>query len=397
MFRTVVLALALSLGASSSPVKLVSYDGADGTVALSEFKELNDPVMGGRSTGTFTLDEAAKAGVFDGEVVDVPSLSAPGFIKTAADGKYPDASASAGGDLVLTVRTTTPEYAGFRVSIAAGATSAAYACSGGGSLPFSRGCFKAPFVAPAGDNFAEVRVPLSAFSDKWSPATGDITTTCADDASACVDADALAAVQRVEIWAEGALGAAHLEIQSVAVAPPATAVVGVSPPADQNLCSGPVQDNLLYGFSGRTTPAGVLTNPPVDQNESLAEAVCCDKRALATAEPMFTYAAPDISLYAKMDANGTTTFYDSVCGVPLFRAPVGRTRAEFEADTDEHGWPSFREEEIVRENLVGGGVDDASERVFSSCGTHLGSFLPDAEGDRWCIDLSCISGQPMDA
>ena len=33
--------------------------------------------------------------------------------------------------------------------------------------------------------------------------------------------------------------------------------------------------------------------------------------------------------------------------------------------------------------------------VTSACGTHLGSFLPDAEGDRWCIDLSCVSGNPL--
>ena len=39
---------------------------------------------------------------------------------------------------------------------------------------------------------------------------------------------------------------------------------------------------------------------------------------------------------------GVTTFYDSVCGVPLFRAPVNRTLEDLKADTDEHGWRSFR-------------------------------------------------------
>ena len=32
------------------------------------------------------------------------------------------------------------------------------------------------------------------------------------------------------------------------------------------------------------------------------------------------------------------------------------------------------------------------QQVLSSCGTHLGSLLPDADGARYCIDLSCISG-----
>ena len=39
--------------------------------------------------------------------------------------------------------------------------------------------------------------------------------------------------------------------------------------------------------------------------------------------------------------------------------------------------------------------DDANKTtgfVTSKCGTHLGSFLPDQQGARWCIDLSCIAG-----
>jgi hypothetical protein len=32
----------------------------------------------------------------------------------------------------------------------------------------------------------------------------------------------------------------------------------------------------------------------------------------------------------KVNKTGVTTFYDSVCGIPLFRAPVGRTFAEWE-------------------------------------------------------------------
>ena len=37
--------------------------------------------------------------------------------------------------------------------------------------------------------------------------------------------------------------------------------------------------------------------------------------------------------------------------LPLFRAPLNRTLAEFKADTDEHGWPSFRPAEIIAENV----------------------------------------------
>jgi hypothetical protein len=31
-----------------------------------------------------------------------------------------------------------------------------------------------------------------------------------------------------------------------------------------------------------------------------------------------------------------------VCGLPLFKAPINRTFAEWRAETEEHGWPSFR-------------------------------------------------------
>merc|ERR1711920_999068 len=108
---------------------------------------------GGKSTGTWSLGDGF--GVLNGEVVDVPSLKAPGFIKAAADGKFPDASSVAAGNLVLTVRSSTPDFKGFRVSVVSGAVSGAYACSGGGSLPFSRGCFKAKFAVPAGDSFTQ--------------------------------------------------------------------------------------------------------------------------------------------------------------------------------------------------------------------------------------------------
>merc|ERR1719405_112716 len=132
---------------------LVTFDGAADT--SFKFTELNDPVMGGRSTGTWSLGDGF--GIMDGEVVDVPSLKAPGFIKAAADGKFPDVSDFIDGSLVLTVRTSTPEYAGYRVTFVSGAPSPAFSCAAGGSFPGSRGCFKQKFSVPAGSDFAEVK------------------------------------------------------------------------------------------------------------------------------------------------------------------------------------------------------------------------------------------------
>jgi len=392
MWRRAIFISAAAGAATAAEVKLATFDGASGTTFT--FKELNDPVMGGRSTGTWQVDSAGHFGVFDGEVVDVPSLKAPGFIKAAADGAFPDASSALEGDLVLMVRSSTPSYKGFRVSFASGTMSPAYACSGGGSIPLSRGCFKAKFSVPAGGDFVAVRVPFHSFSDKWSPATGEQTASCAQDASVCPTAKALQAIKRIELWAEGADGKAHLEVQSITAVAAASPLPGLGasvagrPPAKVDTCQGPVQPGLRYNISSRTTPDVPVS---VDPDESLAEAVCCDNRTKVYAEPQFLYQAPDIMLFSKL--KGETTFYDSVCGVPLFRAPVNRSLADFQADTDEHGWPSFRSAEVVLEHVH----TDASGFVYSSCGTHLGSYLPDAQGPRWCMDLSCIAGNPKEA
>merc|ERR1711994_316102 len=71
-----------------------------------------------------------------------------------------DISSAISGHLVLRVRTPVPEYDGFRISFAAGAINPRYSCSGGGQIPFSRGCYKARFQVPAGDEFSEVEIPL---------------------------------------------------------------------------------------------------------------------------------------------------------------------------------------------------------------------------------------------
>jgi hypothetical protein len=156
-FATALLACAVAAG----EVVLTSW-GGDAPV-YHKFVEMNDPVMGGKSIGTWNdaNDQTPKYGTMDGVVNDVPSLAAPGFIKAAADGTFADASAMIDGDLVLTVRSSTPEYKGFRVTFAAGTMSPSYSCAGGGGIPFSRGCFKAKFEVPAGKEFVKVRIPFN--------------------------------------------------------------------------------------------------------------------------------------------------------------------------------------------------------------------------------------------
>ena len=154
-------------------------------------------------------------------------------------------------------------------------------------------------------------------------------------------------------------------------------------------CQGPIQDKLAFNLTNRSIPEGL---PIFNQTESLADAICCDSRYSYFAEPRFTYNHSDINLYNYLNPNGTTVFYDSVCGLPLFRVPVNRSLDDFKKETDEHGWPSFRQAEVIADHVS----IDSNDFVYSKCGTHLGSNLPD-DGNkkiRYCLDLVCISGYP---
>jgi len=197
----------------SADVPLVTFDGEPETTF--QFKQMNDPVMGGISSGTWSVNEEEQFGVMVGTVRDVPSLHAPGFIKAYADGIFNDASEALEGDLVLKLRSSTSEYTGFRVTFAAGTLTPEHACAGGGVVPFSKGCFKSKFVVEPGTEFSEVRIPFNSFSDHWSPATGDQLTTCAEDASVCPTAKDLSGIKRIEVWGEGIAGDVNLEVKSI--------------------------------------------------------------------------------------------------------------------------------------------------------------------------------------
>ena len=87
------------------------------------------------------------------------------------------------------------------------------------------------------------------------------------------------------------------------------------------------------------------------------------------------------------------TFYDSVTGKPLFVAPKGRTVDEFLDESKKHGWPSFRDAEVIWENVRCLGVKRGE--AVSLEGTHLGHNLPDDKGNRYCINLVSVAGNPI--
>jgi len=90
------------------------------------------------------------------------------------------------------------------------------------------------------------------------------------------------------------------------------------------------------------------------------------------------------------------TFYDSKCGVPLFVAPRGRSLEVFMDETRKHGWPSFRDQEVVTAHVLKLHGTHGAE-IVSSCGTHLGHNLPDYSGNRYCINLMCMAGSASTA
>ena len=57
-----------------------------------------------------------------------------------------------------------------------------------------------------------------------------------------------------------------------------------------------------------------------------------------------------------------------------------------------HGWPSFRDEEVVWENVRC--LPDGE--AVSLAGTHLGHNIPDAKGNRYCINLVSVAGRPAE-
>ena len=88
---------------------------------------------------------------------------------------------------------------------------------------------------------------------------------------------------------------------------------------------------------------------------------------------------------------GPVTFYDSVSGKPLFKAPVNRSVDEFINESKVHGWPSFRDQEVVWDDVR---VLKSSGETVSTIGTHLGHNIPDGTGNRYCINLVSIAGNP---
>lgn len=137
----------------------------------------------------------------------------------------------------------------------------------------------------------------------------------------------------------------------------------------------PVQQDLMYGVSNK-----------------LADKICNFNRHFAENGGYFESTNFEDAV---REAKGQPlTFYDSVTGKPLFVAPLNRSPEEFIRESEVHGWPSFRDNEVVWENVR---VLKNSGETVSVDGTHLGHNLPDKRGNRYCINLVSVAGKPKTA
>lgn len=90
----------------------------------------------------------------------------------------------------------------------------------------------------------------------------------------------------------------------------------------------PVQEDLLYGVSNK-----------------LADKITNFNRHFAEMGGYFRSTSfEDVILESK----APVVFYDSVTGKPLFVAPIGRSAEDFITESEVHGWPSFRDQEVWR-------------------------------------------------
>jgi len=173
-----------------------------------EWAEMNDPVMGGKSTGTFSVDDSSHVGVFQGSVEIVSFLNAPGFIKaeTSKGESWPDASSCEG--IQLSLKSSTPAYKGFRVSFGNKRPK--------GAFPYTYG-FKTDLVLDSTTkDFQTVKLPFDHFTDKWDAGSGDAVVTCAENNEFCPQQEDKKSLYSIAVWGEGVEGKVDLEIQSIA-------------------------------------------------------------------------------------------------------------------------------------------------------------------------------------
>jgi peptide methionine sulfoxide reductase MsrB len=149
-------------------------------------------------------------------------------------------------------------------------------------------------------------------------------------------------------------------------------------------------ESIMSKKAHGTSATPVQENLRWNVDRDVADRICNFNRHYAEYSGYFQKVPEFMNETDNTPADKEITFYDSNTGKPLFYAPRGRTMEEFIKESRNHGWPSFRDEEVEWKNvrlLMNG-------ETVSVDGTHLGHNLPDKKGSRYCINLVCVAGNP---
>jgi hypothetical protein len=216
-------ALILAGVASASDLKIATWDGAKETTI--NFRKTVDPVMGGKSVGNYTITSQNTA-LFEGTCNIVPALKAPGFVQIVAQNIPHVADITGYDNIALKVRSSTPEYQGFKIGFGAPGVPSA--------IIFKRqGEFKSEFNLTKTLDWQIVEVPMGFFSydtsdftgrcDSQDPARGSSSGKqhycCPTSghmpakADVCVQQKYLSKINELSVWAEGVEGKFNLEIE----------------------------------------------------------------------------------------------------------------------------------------------------------------------------------------
>jgi hypothetical protein len=185
------------------------------------WSEHDDPVMGGGSKGSWI--NQGDYGAWLGTVKNVSFLHAPGFCSIATDSlKTTDASAYIKGGFVIKVRTSTPDFQGFKMKFASPNIPTHHGHHGYQSGSHAQG-FRVP--ASQKGEWQSVFLPFNKFSWDWSDFTGDCATKDPDgfqhrccsakDSDVCPTAKHLKGLNSVMIYAEGVEGDFQMDVKEV--------------------------------------------------------------------------------------------------------------------------------------------------------------------------------------
>uniref|UniRef100_A0A7S3VBM3 NADH:ubiquinone oxidoreductase intermediate-associated protein 30 domain-containing protein n=1 Tax=Chaetoceros debilis TaxID=122233 RepID=A0A7S3VBM3_9STRA len=206
----------------------------------NDWTTLNDPVMGGKSESSLSINDGVAH--FEGYCAIVPFLKAPGFI-TMVTGRYdqgpavfPDVSTCSSLKVVL---RSDVRYNGYYLSFGA-AKGRGHAMG-----------YKTPLTSVPMEEYGNMILDFSDFSSSWDDATGKTAVACADDRQYCPTISSLQDMKTISFWGEGVEGDVKLYIKSISA-------VGCDSSVDENYSMGygPVTNGQEWGGSEHGDASG---------------------------------------------------------------------------------------------------------------------------------------------